>query len=180
MKLKSFFSNHKKAIIACIIVLFLGIFIGKVGSPSDEDINTIKSKNVALASEISQKDSLLVTKKTEVSSLQEKSKDLESKKEDIKKEIKAKKEANAKKEEELKAKEEAKVNSKKTASSKPKKASSQNKQNKHEVGTMVWRTRTGHKYHRTNHCGNTNPNTATEIPLKEAESMGLSPCSKCF
>ena len=166
MKLKSFFSNHKKAIIACVIVLFIGIFIGKVGSPSDKDISSIKSRNIALASEISQKDSLLTTKKAEVSSLQEKSKNLESKKEDIEKEIKDKEEANA--------------TSKKSTSSKPKKASSENKQNNHEVGTMVWRTKTGHKYHRTNHCGNTNPNTATEITLKEAESMGLSPCSKCF
>ena len=180
MKLKSFFSNHKKAIIACVIVLFIGIFIGKVSSPSDKDISAIKSRNIALASEISQKDSLLTTKKAEVSSLQEKSKNLESKKEDIEKEIKDNEEATAKKEAELKAKEEANATSKKSTSSKPKKASSENKQNNHEVGTMVWITRTGHKYHRTNHCGNTNPNTATEVTLKEAESMGLSPCSKCF
>ena len=173
MKLKSFFSNHKKAITACVIVLFIGIFIGKVSSPSDKDISAIKSRNIALASEISQKDSLLTTKKAEVSSLQEKSKNLESKKEDIENEIKDKKEANAKKDE-------TNAGSKKSTSSKPKKTSSENKQNNHEVGTMVWITKTGHKYHRTNHCGNTNPNTATEVTLKEAESMGLSPCSKCF
>lgn len=167
MKLKSFFSNHKKAIIACVIVLFIGIFIGKVSSPSDKDISAIKSRNIALASEISQKDSLLTTKKAEVSSLQEKSKNLESKKEDIENKIKDNKDA-------------TNAGSKKSTSSKPKKTSSENKQNNHEVGTMVWRTKTGHKYHRTNHCGNTNPNTATEITLKEAESMGLSPCSKCF
>ena len=154
-------------------VLFIGIFIGKVESPSDKDINAIKSRNIALASEISQKDSLLTTKKAEVSSLQEKSKNLENKKEDIENEIKDKKEANAKKDE-------TNAGSKKLTSSKPKKASSENKQNNHEVGTMVWITKTGHKYHKTNHCGNTNPNTATEVTLKEAESMGLSPYSKCF
>lgn len=49
-----------------------------------------------------------------------------------------------------------------------------------ENGEMVWKTATGSKYHRTNHCGNTNPNNATQITKEEAQSMGLEPCKKCY
>ncbi|MDY4079046.1 MAG: hypothetical protein SOY42_09740 [Clostridium sp.] len=49
-----------------------------------------------------------------------------------------------------------------------------------ENGEMVWKTATGSKYHRTNHCGNTNPNKATQITKEQAENMGLEPCKKCY
>ncbi|WP_243894928.1 hypothetical protein [Clostridium perfringens] len=45
---------------------------------------------------------------------------------------------------------------------------------------MVYITATGKKYHRKNKCGNTNPARTSYIPLSEAESMGYSPCSKCY
>lgn len=49
-----------------------------------------------------------------------------------------------------------------------------------ENGEMVWKTATGSKYHRTNHCGNTNPNNATQITKEQAQNMGLEPCKKCY
>ena len=49
-----------------------------------------------------------------------------------------------------------------------------------ENGEMVWKTATGSKYHRTNHCGNTNPKNATQITKEQAENMGLEPCKKCY
>ncbi|MDU7714633.1 MAG: phage tail spike protein [Clostridium butyricum] len=57
---------------------------------------------------------------------------------------------------------------------------SDNPQPSKPVGEMVYITATGKKYHRKNKCGNTNPSRTSYIPLSEAESMGYSPCSKCY
>lgn len=35
---------------------------------------------------------------------------------------------------------------------------------------------TGSKYHKTNHCGNMNPDTAKKETKEEAEAQGLKPC----
>ncbi|WP_283694920.1 hypothetical protein [Clostridium perfringens] len=48
------------------------------------------------------------------------------------------------------------------------------------VGDMVYITATGKKYHRINNCGKTNPARTSYISLSEAQSMGYSPCSKCY
>ena len=48
------------------------------------------------------------------------------------------------------------------------------------IGEHVWVSATGNKYHKTNHCGNMNPNTAKEEPRAEAEAQGLEPCKKCY
>lgn len=58
--------------------------------------------------------------------------------------------------------------------------SSNNPQPSKPVGEMVYITATGKKYHRKNKCGKTNPARTSYIPLSEAESMGYSPCSKCY
>ncbi len=58
--------------------------------------------------------------------------------------------------------------------------SSNNHQPSKPVGDMVYITVTGKKYHRKNNCGKTNPARTSYIPLSEAESMGYSPCSKCY
>ncbi len=44
----------------------------------------------------------------------------------------------------------------------------------------VWVSATGTKYHKTNHCGSMNPNTAKEETKSEAEAQGLEPCKKCY
>lgn len=43
--------------------------------------------------------------------------------------------------------------------------------------TYVWVTATGKKYHRIPNCGRTK--SAREVTLQEAQSMGLTSCSKC-
>ena len=48
------------------------------------------------------------------------------------------------------------------------------------TGEHVWVSATGNKYHKTNHCGNMNPNTAKEETREEAEAQGLEPCKKCY
>lgn len=45
---------------------------------------------------------------------------------------------------------------------------------------MVWKTATGKKYHKTNHCGSTNTKTATRIHLSEAVELKLTKCANCW
>ena len=49
----------------------------------------------------------------------------------------------------------------------------------YEVGSMVWVSATGSKYHTIDNCGTMNPNNARHISISEARSRGLTPCSKC-
>ncbi|MGL5245638.1 MAG: cell envelope integrity protein TolA [Sarcina sp.] len=45
---------------------------------------------------------------------------------------------------------------------------------------MVWQTKSGKKYHCTNHCGKTDFTKAVRISIQQAKSRGLRPCSKCY
>lgn len=45
---------------------------------------------------------------------------------------------------------------------------------------MVWKSATGSKYHSNNHCGNMNPDNATQITEEEAIREGLGKCKKCW
>lgn len=45
---------------------------------------------------------------------------------------------------------------------------------------LVWKSATGSKYHSTNHCGNMNPDNATQITEEEAIREGLGKCKKCW
>lgn len=44
---------------------------------------------------------------------------------------------------------------------------------------MVWKTKTGKKYHMDPNCGNSNASTSVQITREEALNMNMSPCSKC-
>ena len=56
----------------------------------------------------------------------------------------------------------------------------QQEASKTATGEHVWVSATGNKYHKTNHCGNMNPNMAKEETREEAEAQGLEPCKKCY
>ena len=43
---------------------------------------------------------------------------------------------------------------------------------------LVWITKTGKRYHSKSNCGSTK--NAWQVPLEKAESMGLTPCGKCW
>lgn len=45
---------------------------------------------------------------------------------------------------------------------------------------MVWKSATGSKYHSNNHCGNMNPDNATQITEEEAIREGIGKCKKCW
>lgn len=53
-------------------------------------------------------------------------------------------------------------------------------QNIPESTEMVWKSATGDCYHSINNCGRMNPNKATQITRAQAESQGLTACSKCY
>ncbi|WP_415329541.1 hypothetical protein [Clostridium perfringens] len=65
-------------------------------------------------------------------------------------------------------------------SNSPHSSNSNSHQSSKPVGDMVYITATGKKYHRINNCGKTNPARTSYISLSEAQSMGYSPCSKCY
>lgn len=48
------------------------------------------------------------------------------------------------------------------------------------IGTLVWLSSTGEKYHRINNCGNMNPSTARQVTLEEAVSQGYGQCKNCY
>ena len=43
---------------------------------------------------------------------------------------------------------------------------------------MVWKTRTGKRYHRISKCGNTK--SATQVTLSSAKAAGLTACGNCY
>ena len=47
-------------------------------------------------------------------------------------------------------------------------------------GTTVWIPATGEKYHSIPNCGRMNPAKARQVTKSEAETMGYTPCSKCY
>lgn len=195
MNIKSFISNKKKVIISCVVCFLVGAGIAISGNISDQEINDMQAKNTEIAAQISQKNTLIEYDKKDLEKLQGTLLEYQTKKEDIEK---AKEEKLAKEQEEKEKKEQAEATRKKeiaeatrkkqeteadrnvTTSSSINNADNTKSSDNKPVGTMVWRTRTGKKYHRTNHCGRTNPANATEITLREAEAEGLTPCSKCY
>jgi len=50
----------------------------------------------------------------------------------------------------------------------------------HAVGSDVWLSATGTKYHCINNCGNMNPNKARRISYEEAVSGCYERCTKCY
>ncbi len=49
------------------------------------------------------------------------------------------------------------------------------------IGTIVWKSATGSKFHKVNDCGNMNPNKATAMTVEEAvNTYHLTACKKCY
>ncbi len=195
MNIKSFISNKKKVIISCVLCFLIGGGIAFAGNVSDQEIKDMQAKNTEIAYQISQKNTLLESDKKDLEKLHSTLSDYQTKKSDIEK---AKEEKLAKEQEEKEKKEQEEATRKKeiAEAARKKKAAETNKNittssnsnnagntkssDNKPIGTMVWRTKTGKKYHSTSHCGNTHSAQATEITLSEAQAEGLTPCSKCY
>lgn len=191
-KFTSFLKKRK----AFVIVALIGIIAGFCLFPNatQEDINKLKAEKTTVLAKIDSSQEELSTLNKDIGDLQEKINQLNDEKQ---KQDQLLKDTTAKIE--LKQKEEAarlakadsisqsssnnsskKSTSNNSSSAKSNSYNSDNPQPSKPVGEMVYITATGKKYHRKNKCGNTNPARTSYIPLSEAESMGYSPCSKCY
>lgn len=191
MNIKSFLLKKKKVIISCAACFLIGGGLALSSNVSDQEISVLQAKNSDITCQIAKKDEVLKADKIVLETSKKDLSEYENKKEAIDKakadklqkeqEAKEKAEKEAKAQAEKEAKEKARQESYSNSnSSNSKSADNTSNSDNKPIGTMVWRTRTGKKYHSTNHCGRTNSANATEITLKEAEAEGLTPCSKCY
>ena len=207
-KFTSFLKKRKAFVIVALIGIIAGF--GLFPNATQEDINKLKAEKTTVLAKIDSSQEELSTLNKDIGDLQEKINQLndEKQKQDqllkdttAKIELKQKEEAEKQRQAEIEKQkqEEAarlakadsisqsssnnsskKSTSNNSSSAKSNSYNSDNPQPSKPVGEMVYITATGKKYHRKNKCGNTNPARTSYIPLSEAESMGYSPCSKCY
>lgn len=200
-KFTSFLKKRK----AFVIVALIGMIFGfTVLGTTQEDINKLKAEKTTVLAKIDSSQEELSTLNKDISDLKEKINQLNDEKQKqeqllkdttAKVELKQKEEAEKQRQAEIEKQKQEEANSISQSSSNnsSKKSTSNNSSNAKSdsynsdnpqpskpVGEMVYITATGKKYHRKNKCGNTNPSRTSYIPLSEAESMGYSPCSKCY
>ncbi|ELC8361171.1 hypothetical protein M3X99_07830 [Clostridium perfringens] len=200
-KFTSFLKKRK----AFVIVALIGMIFGfTVLGTNQEDINKLKAEKTTVLAKIDSSKEELSTLNKDISDLKEKINQLNDEKQKqeqllkdttAKVELKQKEEAEKQRQAEIEKQKQEEANSISQSSSNnsSKKSTSNNSSNAKSnsynsdnpqpskpVGEMVYITATGKKYHRKNKCGNTNPARTSYIPLSEAESMGYSPCSKCY
>ncbi len=200
-KFTSFLKKRK----AFVIVALIGMIFGfTVLGTTQEDINKLKAEKTTVLAKIDSSQEELSTLNKDIGDLKEKINQLNDEKQKqeqllkdttAKVELKQKEEAEKQRQAEIEKQKQEEANSisqsssnnssKKSTSNNSSKAksdsyNSDNPQPSKPVGEMVYITATGKKYHRKNKCGNTNPSRTSYIPLSEAESMGYSPCSKCY
>lgn len=193
-KFTSFLKKRK----AFVIVALIGMIFGfTVLGTTQEDINKLKAEKTTVLAKIDSSQEELSTLNKDIGDLKEKINQLndeKQKQEQLLKDTTAKVELKQRQAEiEKQKQEEANSISQSSSNNSSKKSTSNNSSNAKSnsynsdnpqpskpVGEMVYITATGKKYHRKNKCGNTNPARTSYIPLSEAESMGYSPCSKCY
>lgn len=200
-KFTSFLKKRK----AFVIVALIGMIFGfTVLGTTQEDINKLKAEKTTVLAKIDSSQEELSTLNKDIGDLKEKINQLNDEKQKqeqllkdttAKVELKQKEEAEKQRQAEIEKQKQEEANSISQSSSNnsSKKSTSNNSSNAKSdsynsdnpqpskpVGEMVYITATGKKYHRKNKCGNTNPSRTSYIPLSEAESMGYTPCSKCY
>ena len=198
-KFTSFLKKRK----AFVIVALIGMIFGfTVLGTTQEDINKLKAEKTTVLAKIDSSKEELSTLNKDISDLKEKINQLNDEKQKqeqllkdttAKVELKQKEEAEKQRQAEIEKQKEANSISQSYSNNSSKKSTSNNSSNAKSdsynsdnphpskpVGEMVYITATGKKYHRKNKCGNTNPARTSYIPLSEAESMGYTPCSKCY
>ncbi|EOT2913654.1 coiled-coil domain-containing protein [Clostridium perfringens] len=200
-KFTSFLKKRK----AFVIVALIGMIFGfTVLGTTQEDINKLKAEKTTVLAKIDSSKEELSTLNKDIGDLKEKINQLNDEKQKqeqllkdttAKVELKQKEEAEKQRQAEIEKQKQEEANSISQSSSnnsskkstnnnssnaKSDSYNSDNPQPSKPVGEMVYITATGKKYHRKNKCGNTNPARTSYIPLSEAESMGYTPCSKCY
>ncbi|HAT4314319.1 TPA: hypothetical protein I9097_001584 [Clostridium perfringens] len=206
-KFTSFLKKRKAFVIVALIGMIIGFtFI----NPTQEDINKLKAEKTTVLAKIDSSQEELSNLNKDIGDLQEKINQLNTEKQKqeqllkdttAKIELKQKEEAEKQRQAEIEKQKQEEAdrlakadsisqsssnnssknsNSNNSSNTNSNSYSSNNPQPSKPVGDMVYITATGKKYHRKNNCGKTNPARTSYIPLSEAESMGYSPCSKCY
>ncbi|EOU1910607.1 hypothetical protein GZ981_000457 [Clostridium perfringens] len=206
-KFTSFLKKRKAFVIVALIGMIIGFtFI----NPTQEDINKLKAEKTTVLAKIDSSQEELSTLNKDIGDLQDKINQLNDEKQKqeqllkdttAKIELKQKEEAEKQRQAEVEKQKQEEAdklakadsfsqsssnnssknsNSNNSSNTNSNSYSSNNHQPSKPVGDMVYITATGKKYHRKNNCGKTNPARTSYIPLSEAESMGYSPCSKCY
>lgn len=170
-KFTSFLKKRKAFVIVALIGIIAGFSL--YHNPTQEDINKLKSEKTTILAKIDSSQEELSTLNKDIDDLQEKINQLNTEKQ---KQEEADRLAKA----DSISQSSSNNSSKNSNSNNSNSYSSNNPQPSKQVGEMVYITATGKKYHRKNKCGKTNPAKTSYIPLSEAESMGYSPCSKCY
>ena len=200
-KFTSFLKKRKAFVIVALIGMIFGFTV--LGTPQ-KDINKLKAEKTTVLAKIDSSKEELSTLNKDIGDLKEKINQLNDEKQKqeqllkdttAKVELKQKEEAEKQRQAEIEKQKQEEANSISQSSSNnsSKKSTSNNSSNAKSnsynsdnpqpskpVGEMVYITATGKKYHRKNKCGNTNPARTSYIPLSEAESMGYTPCLKCY
>lgn len=199
MHFKEFILRNKRIAASVAIGLFLGTSFGVMGTVSKNEYIAHNEEKNTIISQIEEKKETLNSTEEQLTILLSKESDLKKQKEEVlekqrlakeEAERKAKEEAEAiaraKAEEERLAKEEAERLAQEEAE---RVAANNNYYNNtytetinesEPIGQMVYKTATGKKYHSHNNCGNTNSANTSYITLEQAQSLGLTACSKCY
>lgn len=85
MNIKPFLLKKKKTIISCIACFLIGTAMSTSTNASDEEISTFKARHSEIVEQVSQRDSLLESKREDLAKLQSTTSELESKKDEIEK-----------------------------------------------------------------------------------------------
>lgn len=204
MNFKKFFSKNATLKIAALAIAGLGLVSGLGNGVSQEEFDSLVNSNKKVSTELDLTIESFSSLTEEVTSIESKKDILTNELSNLK--LKKQEEEKRLEQERLererlakieKEKEQEKIasiqsnNTSNTSSNNSDSSSSTNSSTRpnkpvtpdpveEPVGQMVWKTRTGKKYHSTNNCGNTNSSNASKVSLSNAKSAGLTACSKCY
>lgn len=180
MEIKNFILKNKRIAISLVVALGIGIAGGTSNMPKAEYSNLVVQKE-QLDNKIVALDKQLEENKRQFDELQMK-KDEDDRRAKAEAESKAEVERIAKEEADRLAREEAERVAQEQQNSNNYVSSGNNGgsiQGETPIGTMVWLSETGSKYHSINNCGKMNPSKARQVTLESAQSQDISACSKC-
>ncbi|MBI6022061.1 hypothetical protein H8J79_14860 [Clostridium perfringens] len=208
-KFTSFLKKRKAFVIVALIGIIAGFSLYNNPTPEEIDKLKVEKSTILAKVDSSQEELSNLNKdignlQDEINKLNNEKQKQEELLKDTTDKIEKKKEEEAEKQRQAKIEKQEKANIVSQKESESNKQSSQNNSNENSdsnninnsnsphssnsnshqsskpVGDMVYITATGKKYHRINNCGKTNPARTSYISLSEAQSMGYSPCSKCY
>ncbi|MGG7164050.1 hypothetical protein [Clostridium ihumii] len=165
--MKNLFKKNKRIVVCLLISLGIG-FMSCKDNMSSIEYNSLLTQKENLNSQIVEMDNQITQNKNEVNKLETKKSQLD----------KIAREAAAE------AEKIAKIEAEKLAKIEAEEATRVSQENQVESQPYivnnggVWISQTGKKYHSNPNCSNMK--TPTQVSLEDAQSLGLTPCKKCY